>query len=108
MSIEPKMEDLLASIRKAIDSEDGGPESSTAAQAHGTLMRGALRELRVNLNDTRSRNKETREEIAELRGLSIDQVLGLSRSETSGAADAPAGEPAEPAVAEEAEEAAPA
>ena len=50
----------------------------------------------------------TPEEIAELRGLSIDQVLGLSRSETSGAADAPAGEPAEPAAAEEAEEAAPA
>ena len=50
----------------------------------------------------------TPEEIAELRGLSIDQVPGLSRSETSGAADAPAGEPAEPAAAEEAEEAAPA
>jgi small subunit ribosomal protein S5 len=51
----------------------------------------------------------TPEEIAELRGLSIDQVLGLSRNENSGAAEAPAeGEDAAPAAAEEAEEAAPA
>jgi cell pole-organizing protein PopZ len=70
LSIEPKMEDLLASIRKAIDSdEDGaGPGSGTAGEARGTLMRGALRELRVNLNESKARNESAREEIAELRG----------------------------------------
>lgn len=68
LSIEPKMEDLLASIRKAIDTEEDGQGSSTAGEARGTLMRGALRELRVNLNETKSRNREAREEIAELRG----------------------------------------
>jgi cell pole-organizing protein PopZ len=62
------MEDLLASIRKAIDSDEDGQGASTAGEARGTLMRGALRELRVNLNETRSRNAEAREEIAELRG----------------------------------------
>lgn len=62
------MEDLLASIRKAIDSDEDGQGTATAGEARGTLMRGALRELRVNLNDTKARNKETREEIAELRG----------------------------------------
>ncbi len=68
MSIEPKMEDLLASIRKAIDSDEDEPGSSTAGESRGTLMRGALRELRVNLNETKNRNREAREEIAELRG----------------------------------------
>jgi uncharacterized protein len=62
------MEDLLASIRKAIDSDEDDQGSSTAGESRGTLMRGALRELRVNLNDTKGRNREAREEIAELRG----------------------------------------
>lgn len=62
------MEDLLASIRKAIDSDEDEPGSSTASESRGTLMRGALRELRVNLSETKQRNREAREEIAELRG----------------------------------------
>lgn len=62
------MEDLLASIRKAIDSDEDAQGASTAGEARGTLMRGALRELRVNLGETKARNKDTREEIAELRG----------------------------------------
>jgi cell pole-organizing protein PopZ len=68
VSIEPKMEDLLASIRKAIDSDVGSEASSTVGEARGKLMRGALREMRVNLNETRARNRDTAEEIAELRG----------------------------------------
>jgi cell pole-organizing protein PopZ len=62
------MEDLLASIRKAIDNDVAGDASSTTGQSRGTLMRGALREMRVNLNDARAQNRETAEEIAELRG----------------------------------------
>jgi uncharacterized protein len=68
LSIEPKMEDLLASIRKAIDNDVGEQGSSTSGESHGKLMRGALREMRVNLNDTKLQNRETAEEIAELRG----------------------------------------
>jgi uncharacterized protein len=62
------MEDLLASIRKAIDSDVGEQGSSTSGETRGKLMRGALREMRVNLEETKSRNRETAEEIAELRG----------------------------------------
>lgn len=62
------MEDLLASIRKAIDSDVGEGASSTAGETRGTLMRGALREMRVNLNETKAHNRQTAEEIAELRG----------------------------------------
>lgn len=62
------MEDLLASIRKAIDSDVGEGSSSTAGETRGTLMRGALREMRVNLNETKANHRQTAEEIAELRG----------------------------------------
>lgn len=62
------MEDLLASIRKAIDSDVGEGTSSTAGETRGTLMRGALREMRVNLGETKAHNRQTAEEIAELRG----------------------------------------
>ncbi len=62
------MEDLLASIRKAIDSDVGEQGSSTSGEARGTLMRGALREMRVSLEDAKTRNLETAQEIAELRG----------------------------------------
>jgi uncharacterized protein len=62
------MEDLLASIRKAIDNDVGEGASHIGEESRGTLMRGALRELRVNLNETRKNNRATAEEIAELRG----------------------------------------
>ena len=44
-----KVEDLLASIRKSVDDDMDGLGSSMASQSRGTLMRGALREMRVNL-----------------------------------------------------------
>lgn len=67
MSIEPKVEDLLASIRKAIDNDLGEPGSSTKGEARGTLMRGALREMRVNLNEHDRRSKTSESEISDLR-----------------------------------------
>ena len=62
------MEDLLASIRKAIDNDVAEQGSSTSGESRGKLMRGALREMRVNLNETKAHDRETAEEIAELRG----------------------------------------
>jgi small subunit ribosomal protein S5 len=41
----------------------------------------------------------TPEEVADLRGLSINQVLGLTNERSAGAADAPSVPPAEPAAA---------
>ncbi len=84
MTVEPKVEDLLASIRKAIDSDMdeaadkpsskhssiastlGG--SSMSAQSRGMLLRGAMRELRVSSDGDRTPALSTSaEEIASLR-----------------------------------------
>lgn len=78
VTVEPKVEDLLASIRKAIDTDmdQAGDKSahvpsslsgsSMSAQSRGTLLRGALRELRVSPETDRI-GASSPEEIASLR-----------------------------------------
>ena len=68
MSLEPKVEDLLASIRKAIDNDLGGDASSTRGESRGTLMRGALREMRISLDNHERLGTSPEQEIADLRG----------------------------------------
>jgi uncharacterized protein len=68
---EPKVEDLLATIRKAIDKDlgdlgSGGVGSSMSSQSSGTLMRGAMREMRVNMGQDFSSDPASKE-IAQLR-----------------------------------------
>lgn len=65
MTVEPRVEDLLASIRKAIDDDLGGG-SSTSGKSQGTLMRGALREMRVSY-DGDAKQREADSEISKLR-----------------------------------------
>ena len=52
MAVEPRVEDLLATIRLAIDSDinelDRTSPSRTTAQSSGTLTRGSIREMRVS------------------------------------------------------------
>lgn len=50
MSVEPRMEDLLASIRKAIH-DDTGFAPATSGQSSGVLFKGAMRELHVKVGD---------------------------------------------------------
>jgi uncharacterized protein len=65
--MEHKVEDLLASIRKAMDGQPEKSTTSLSGEARGTLMRGALREMRVNL-DKRELDQSARDlEVAELR-----------------------------------------
>jgi uncharacterized protein len=65
VTVEPRVEDLLASIRKAIDDDLGGG-SSTSGNSQGTLMRGALREMRVSY-DGDAKQREADSEISKLR-----------------------------------------
>jgi uncharacterized protein len=72
VTAEPRVEDLLASIRKAIDDDLGGLASVSAAafttsNSQGTLMRGALREMRVSYGNDAANKDEADTEIAELR-----------------------------------------
>ena len=88
MTVEPRVEDLLASIRKAIDDDlgglDSGRSSSTSSNSQGTLMRGALREMRVSYGDDRNDKEHADQEIAHLR-----ERISRSRTESAFAVPPP-------------------
>ncbi len=51
VTVEPKVEDLLASIRKAIDDEDGsGIPVHISVEEKSTITRGPIRDMRVNFD----------------------------------------------------------
>lgn len=82
MTIEPRVEDLLASIRKAIDDDLSGvsvpPSAKTSSNSQGTLMRGALREMRVNYDNSPAGQESADGEISQLR-----ERIGRSRNESA-------------------------
>ena len=51
VTAEPRMEELLASIRKAIHDDIGEVPASMSSQASGSLARGAMRELHVRVGE---------------------------------------------------------
>ncbi len=61
------MESLLASIRKAIDSDIGKNTKSPSPAAHDTSFRGAMRESRVRYDDEPPVRRDASGEISELR-----------------------------------------
>ena len=80
MTAEPRVEDLLASIRKAIDDDLGAVSASskTSGNSQGTLMRGALREMRVNFDPSSAGREQADGEIAQLR-----ERIGRNRGESA-------------------------
>lgn len=69
MTVEPRVEDLLATIRKAIDDDLNGLDqaATTSNNSKGKLLRGALREMRVNYQEPTPDPQLADREIAELR-----------------------------------------
>jgi cell pole-organizing protein PopZ len=61
------MESLLASIRKAIDSDIGKNSKSALPVSQDTPFKGAMRELRVKFDDNLSKPRDASAEISELR-----------------------------------------
>jgi uncharacterized protein len=78
VAVEPDMENLLASIRKAIDSDIGDHPPIAAPGSERVSFRGAMRELRVNFSPESS--KATSDEIQELRN-----KINRTRNENPGA-----------------------
>jgi uncharacterized protein len=78
VTVEPRVEDLLSTIRKAIDDDLGEIGSTTSANSQGTLMRGALREMRVNYDASKSAREDTDTEISKLR-----ERIGRSRIQST-------------------------
>jgi uncharacterized protein len=65
---EPDMESLLASIRKAIDSDMGeNPQPQAFAPAPLTPLKGSMRELRMKFEDDLSKARDSSNDILELR-----------------------------------------
>ena len=67
MTAEPDMESLLASIRKAIDSDIGKNTKPALPAAQDTPFKGAMRELRVKYDDEPPVRRDASGEISELR-----------------------------------------
>jgi cell pole-organizing protein PopZ len=64
---EPDMESLLASIRKAIDSDIGKNTRSPSPAARDASFTGAMRESRVRYDDEPPIRRDAAEEISDLR-----------------------------------------
>lgn len=71
MTVEPRVEDLLASIRKAIDDDIGGLDNgrgaNTSSHSQGTLMRSSVREMRVSYGQEKPSKEQADQEISDLR-----------------------------------------
>ena len=67
MTAEPDMESLLASIRKAIDSDISTNTKPASSPSQDAPFKGAMRELRVKFEDRISRPHDASTEISELR-----------------------------------------
>lgn len=77
VTAEPRMEDLLASIRKAIQDDIGEVPASLSAQSAGTLYKGAVRELHVKVGEeagsAAAEIQELRERISRNRAADMPQ-----------------------------------
>ncbi|MGB9141017.1 MAG: DUF2497 domain-containing protein [Aestuariivirga sp.] len=67
MTSEPDMESLLASIRKAIDSDIGENTKAALRKADDTPFSGAMRESRVKFDDGLTSRRDASGEISDLR-----------------------------------------
>jgi len=90
VTAEPRMEDLLASIRRAIHDDIGDMPSSTTGHSQGTLFKGAMRELRVKAGDDASadvevsslRDKVNRTRVGEPEQAKLRRIADRSPSNT--------------------------
>ena len=82
MTAEPRMEELLASIRRAIHEDIGDIPAPVSGQPEGMVIRGAMRELRVKVGDEVT---AAAGEIQELR----DRINRSSAGEAVGRAHTP-------------------
>jgi len=67
VTAEPDMESLLASIRKAIDSDISTNSKSAVPASNDMSFKGAMRELRVKFEENLSKPRDSSAEISELR-----------------------------------------
>lgn len=91
------MDDLLANIRRSVDNDIDSLSGGTTSQSRGTLMRGALREMRVNLGVEPSQAAKAENEISDLRSR-IRQKMASMEAEPYSSATRGVPPPPPPAV----------
>jgi cell pole-organizing protein PopZ len=96
--VEFKVDDLLSNVRKAVDDDINSIGVGTTTQTRGTLMRGALREMRISMNADQAavapqpKQSNVREEISDLRDR-IKKRMAAMESESLLASAQPAPPP---------------
>jgi cell pole-organizing protein PopZ len=67
VGLDIKVEDILSNIRKSVDSDFETLSHGTTSQSRGTLMRGALREMRISMGVESEVQSPPNAEISDLR-----------------------------------------
>ncbi len=67
MGLDVKVEDILANVRKSVESDMDSLSGGTTSQSRGTLMRGALREMRISMGAEIEAQPEKANDISDLR-----------------------------------------
>jgi cell pole-organizing protein PopZ len=82
--LDVKVDDLLANIRKSVDSDFESLSGGTTSQARGTLMRGALREMRISMGVEPQTNPAPVEDVSDMRSRIKQKVeqAAIERFET--------------------------
>ncbi len=95
VGLDVKVEDILANIRKSVDSDMDNLSGGTASQSRGTLMRGALREMRISMGAEVEAEPAAETEISDLRSR-IKKKLAAMQSEPTNQAAQLAPQPPSP------------
>ncbi len=94
VTAEPRMEELLASIRKAIHDDIGEVPASMLARASGTLQRGAIRELHMRVGEeavsASAEVQQLREKISRSQAAAPLRETGVQRPSLAEALQSPA------------------
>jgi uncharacterized protein len=97
LSLGAKVDDLLANIRKSIDSDMDSLSGGTPTQTRGTLMRGALREMRVHLDGQEDAKPDLRPSLGSLRSR-IQQKIDAMESDPFAQSAPPSPPPLRPST----------
>jgi uncharacterized protein len=90
-----KVEDILANVRKSVDSDMDSLSGGTTSQSRGTLMRGALREMRITMGAD-VETKSTVEDLSDLRSRIKKKMQAMETESPPKPVPAPAKSPNPP------------
>jgi cell pole-organizing protein PopZ len=80
--LDVKVEDILANVRKSVDSDMDSLSGGTASQSRGTLMRGALREMRISMGAEVEDKPHAEPQVSDLRSR-IKKKMAAMESEST-------------------------